>query len=372
MAEDYYDILGVQKNASHEEIKKAYKTLAKKYHPDNNQSGDTEKFKKINEAASVLGDEKKRQHYDQFGTADSSFSGGGYDYRNFGDAFSSFGGDFDEIFEHLGDIFGGSFSFGGQRGKRRRRSQGNDLRYDIEITLEEAATGTRKNISITRLGECPECNGTGAEKGSSAVKCTECNGRGSITRTQRTPFGLFQTSTVCPKCRGEGEAIETECSNCDGTGLIRIKKNLEVNIPPGVDDDMKLRVDGEGDAAQRNGENGDLYVFIHVLPHKHFVRKGNDIYLESQITPSQAALGTEIEVPTLGGKATLKVSPGTQPETMLRMRGKGIPDVHGDGQGDEIVRIKVNVPKSLSKKEKQLYEELGKEEKKSGFFKGLF
>ena len=365
--DDYYEILGVNKESSKADIKKAYKKLAKKYHPDNNDSGDAEKFKKINEAAAVLSDEKKKSQYDQFGKAGMNGFGGGFDPNNF----ANFGDDFGSIFDHLGDIFGGNFGFG-SRGGRQRVVKGNDLRYDIDITLEESAFGTTKSISFNRLDKCSECSGSGAEKGSDIETCGECNGRGQVIRRQRTPFGLFQTSSVCPKCRGEGKIVKHECKDCDGTGLVRIKKKLEVRIPAGIDDEMRLRIEGEGDGAPKQGINGDLYVFINVLPHNHFIRKEDNVYIEFPISASQAALGTEIEVPTLLGKAKLKIPAGTQPETIFRMREKGIKSLHNSNKGDQLVKVKVKIPEKLSKKEKELFNELEKESKKSGFFKNLF
>ncbi len=373
MADDYYDTLGVKKGASREEIKKAYKKLAKKFHPDNGDTGDTEKFKKINEAAAILGDDKKRQHYDQFGSTEGmgGAGAGGFDFSGFQDAFNG-GGDFGDIFDHLGDIFGGAFGFGGGGGRRRRTPQGEDLRYDIDISLEEAAFGVTKKISFHRLGACEECDGSGAESSSDIKTCPECDGRGRVQRTQRTPFGMVQTQGACPKCRGEGKIIEKECKECDGTGLVRIKKDLEIKTPPGIDDNMRLRVEGEGNAAPKGGMPGDLYVFIHVEADKNFIRKGDDIYLEYPITVSQAATGTEIEVPTLTGKAKLKIPGGTQPNTIFKMKEKGIQNIHGGHKGDQLVKVIVKIPKKLNKKEKKLFDDLQKESEKSGFLKKLF
>lgn len=367
MAEDYYEILGVTKDSTRQDIKKAYKKLAKKFHPDNQDTGDTEKFKKINEAAAVLSDDKKKQHYDQFGTAGTE---GGFDSSGFGDAFSGFGGDFGDIFDHLGDLFGGGF--GGGRSRRRRTPQGSDLRYDMEVTLEEAAFGVTNNIEFNHLGKCRKCGGSGAESESDIITCPGCGGQGVVQRTQRTPFGIFQTNTTCPKCRGEGKVIKNECGECDGTGLTREKKKMDIKIPPGISDDMRLRVEGEGDAAPKGGVSGDLYVFIHVLPHKHFIRKGDDIFLEYPISVSQAALGTEIEIPTLLGKAKLKVPSGTQPETIFRVKGKGISSLRGGSKGDQLVKAIITIPKSMNRKQKKLFEDLEKESEKSGFFKNLF
>jgi molecular chaperone DnaJ len=373
--ENYYEILGVNKDSTREEIKKAYKKLARKYHPDNKDTGDSDKFKKINEAAAILSDDKKRQQYDQFGKEGANMGGmGGFDFNSFEDAFSSFGGDFENIFDHLGEMFGQQFGFSGfgGGGKRRRQIQGSDLRYDLDITLEEAAFGTTKTVEIMRQGTCNSCGGSGAESSSDVITCPECKGRGRIQRIQRTPFGMVQTVGACHKCHGQGKIIEKECEECDGTGVVRIKKKLELKVPPGIDDNMRLRVEGEGDAAPKGGVSGDLYVFIHVKQDKNFERRGNDIYVEYPITISQAALGCEIEVPTLLGKAKLKIPSGTQPETTFRMKEKGIQDLRGSSKGDQLVKVKVKIPKSLSRKEKKLFEDLDDESKKSGFFKSLF
>jgi molecular chaperone DnaJ len=369
--EDYYELLGVNKDSSREEIKKAYKKLARKYHPDNRDTGDADKFKKINEAAAILSDDKKRQQYDQFGKEGANM--GGFDSSSFEDAFSSFGGDFENIFDHLGEMFGEQFGFGNLGGRRRRRQvQGNDLRYDLEITLEEAAFGTTKDLEYTKQGTCPKCKGSGAESESDIITCPECNGRGKVQRVQRTPFGMIQTVNVCHKCQGQGKIVENECEECDGTGVVRIKKKLQLKVPPGIDDNMRMRVEGEGDAAPKGGINGDLYVFIHVKSNKKFERHGNDIYLEYPITVSQAALGCEIEVPTLLGNAKLKIPAGTQPDTTFKMKEKGIQGLNNSSKGDQLVKVKVNIPKSLNRKQKKLFEDLEGEAKKSGFFKNLF
>lgn len=373
MAKDYYDLLGVSKTATKEEIKAAYKKLAKKYHPDiNKDAGASEKFKEINEAASVLGDDKKKAEYDQFGTVGSQggmggagggFSGFDFSNFNFGSGSSgSFGEEFD-----FGDIFdaftGGGFSGFGRRGSgsRRQSYRGNDLRYDLEITLEDVAKGIETHISLAKLETCRKCAGSGAEDPDSEVSCTGCNGSGRITKTQRTPFGIFQTTTVCPKCRGEGKIIETPCKECHGEGRVRQSKRLTVKIPAGVDDSTRLRVAGEGEAGQKGGSPGDLYVFVSVKPHKLFERKGDDISLEVPISFSQAALGDTIEVPTLDGKAKLKITPGTQTNTVFRMAGKGIPHLNSYGEGSENVKVIVETPKKLSRKQKELLESLAKE-----------
>jgi len=371
MAEDYYETLGVKKDATREEIKKAYKKLARKLHPDNQSTGDAEKFKKVNEAAAILSDDKKRQQYDQFGSSEGMGQGGfgtqgGFDFSSF-----SQGGDFGDIFDHLGEMFGGSFSFGGRERRKPRQAKGEDIRYDIDITLEEAAFGVTENLIFDRFGTCENCGGSGADTPDAIKTCPECHGSGRVIRQMRTPFGMAQTQGICPRCHGKGEVIEKECHSCDGTGIVHEKKKLEVKIPAGIDDDMKLRVEGEGNAAPNGGYRGSLYVFVHVKPHSKFTRRDNDIYMEYPISVSQAALGTEIKVPTLLNDITLKIAAGTQPDTVFRIRGKGIKDINGHGIGDQFVKVKVMIPEKLSKKQKELFNSLEKEGEKSGFLKSM-
>ncbi len=359
---DYYELLGVAKGASKEEIKKAYKKLAKKYHPDLNKAPDaSEKFKEINEAAAILGDEKKRQQYDQYGTADFSNMGGpGFD---FGD-FANFGFDFGEIFESfLGRGFGGSSRRGGPAAMR-----GDNLRFDLEITLEEVAAGTTKTVVIPRHETCGKCNGAG---GTEVKKCPDCGGAGAVRQTSRTPFGIFSTTRACRRCNGAGEIVKNICETCEGYGRVKKSKKLEIEIPAGVEDRMRLRVAGEGEAGERGGPHGDLYVLIHVKEHKIFKRVGNDIGIEAPITFAEASLGTIIEVPTLEGTAKLKIPAGTQPGIIFRMKGKGIPDVHGYGTGSQNVKVIVQVPEKLTKKQKELLKQFDKEagnKKKKRFF----
>ncbi len=363
MGKDYYDILGVDKNASKEEIKKAYKKLAKEHHPDLNK-GDpdsAEKFKELNEAASVLADEKKRKQYDQFGS-DSFKNGNAGGFSDFN--FSGFGGgnqfDFGDIFD---TVFGGGFSgFGG-----RKRGRGSDLRFDLEVTLEEAAEGVKKTIVIPRLEKCSRCGGTGAESDSDIKRCSTCNGSGHIQETRRTPFGLFRTNAPCSTCHGTGEIIKNICPICDGEGRTEKSRKLTVDIPAGVDDDNRLRMSGEGEAGERGQDPGDLYILIHVKPHEDFIRKGNDIFLDVNISFVQATLGDEIEVPTLKGKAKLKIPSGTQPHTVFRMRSKGIPNLNGYGRGDENVRVLVDIPTKVSRNQKELLKEFEKAKGKSFF-----
>ncbi len=361
---DYYKILGVSKNSTKEEIKAAYKKLAKQYHPDLNKSPDAaEKFKEINEAAAVLGDDSKRAQYNQFGAAGEQFQGfSGFDFSDFMSDIGGFGTDFDRIFENF---------FGGTQ-RTRRRQKGSDLRYDMEIELEDAAFGATKTITVPRLEECDKCKGTGAESPKDIVSCDECNGRGVTTRTQRTPFGLFSTTTTCRKCRGQGKYIKNKCQECDGKGIVRKTRKIEVKIPAGAAEGTNLRIQGEGEAGESGTAAGDLYIVTYVKPHKLFERQGNDIYVKVPIPFTIATLGGEIEVPTLKGKATLKIPAGTQSNTVFRMKGLGIPELRSHHVGSQNVEVYITVPEKLTKKQKQLLEEFEKESKKEkGFWKGM-
>ena len=343
---DYYKILGVEKGATKEEIKTAYKKLAKQHHPDLNKSPNaSEKFKEINEAAAVLGDDQKRAQYDQYGSAGPQFQGGGFEGFDFSDVMSDTGGfgfDFDSIFENV-------FSGGG---RSRRRQRGSDLRYDLEIELEDAAFGAAKTISIPREEECLRCNGTGAENPDEVVKCPDCGGRGTATRTQRTPFGMFQTTSTCSRCRGQGKIIKNHSTECSGRGTVHKIRKIEIKIPEGAADGTNLRISGEGEAGGRGATTGDLYVVISVKPHKIFERNGNNIYVKIYVPFTIASLGGEIEVPTLKGKASLKIPAGTQSNTVFRMRHQGIPDLRSHHVGDENVEVIISVPEKLTKKQK--------------------
>jgi len=341
---DYYKTLGVSKDASKEEIKKAYKKLAKKYHPDLNKDNPSaeKKFKEINEAASVLTDDQKRSQYDQFGSAGPQFGGSG-----FGGGFEGFSGGFGDF--DFNDIF--SSFFGGGSPRRRGPRQGDDLRYDVEITLEDVAKGLEKNIRVKKTDKCSHCGGKG---GTGLKTCSTCHGRGTIVQQRRTAFGIFQSQTTCPTCHGRGETIEEKCSFCHGTGQEIIEKTIKVSIPKGVSDGTRLRIAGEGEAGEAGAPSGDLYVFIHVKEHDLFQRDGSDLYVEVPITFAQATLGATIEVPTILGKAELKVPQGTQPETLLRMKGKGLPNLRHYGTGDQYVKITIDVPTKLNKKQKEL------------------
>jgi len=364
---DYYKILGVEKSATKEEIKKAYKQLAKRYHPDLNKDSPeaAEKFKEINEAAAVLGDDEKRGQYDQYGSTYEKFSGGrGFDFSDFGFDFGGFSGgmfDFGDIFDQL---FGAGYS-----GRRRRAPRrGTDLRYDLEITLEEAASGTKTSISIPRLEKCERCGGSGAESDSDIVECPDCGGSGVVRKTQRTPFGMFSSTSNCRKCHGQGRYIKNECPNCDGTGVVKKTRKLEIKIPPGAEEGTNLRIRGEGEAGEKSAEPGDLFIVVHVKEHDIFERQGDSIFVKVSIPFTTAALGGEIDVPTLKGKAKLKIPSGTQTGTVFKLRDLGIPYLHGSGQGDELVRVEIEVPRKLSSNQKRLLQEFEKEGEKKGFF----
>lgn len=372
MAKDYYQTLGVQKNATKEEIKKAFKKLAMQYHPDrapeDKKKEHEEKFKEINEAVSVLGDEKKRQQYDQFGSAAFSGASGtgagfqqGFDYSDVMSQFrSGMFGDFDDIFDQL---------FGGRQGGRSRSRRGADLLYETEITLQEAYSGASKTISLNKLERCSDCQGKGAH---TFEACHHCKGSGYMKRTQRTPFGLFQQTSPCPYCHGRGELPQDSCEKCAGEGVVRRKKEIEVSIPAGIEEGMRLRVPGEGEVGENNGPPGDLYLQVHIEPHELFQRKENNLHLTVPISYTQAVLGDEVEVPTIDGRAYLNIPAGTQTETILRMRGKGMPSLHGSGKGDQLVTVHVIVPTKLNKKQKELLKELHEERPQPGFFKRFF
>jgi len=352
MAKDYYQTLGVEENASKEEIKRAYKKLAKKYHPDlNKDSNATDKFKEINEAAAVLGDDKRREQYDRFGTTADQFNG----FQGFDFGGSSFGGGFEDIFDAF---FGGGNIFGG--GRRRGPTRGRDLVFELEITLKEAAFGMKKKIHVPRLQTCSRCHGSGAESNSDIETCSTCNGSGYMKKTARTPFGMFQTTSPCSVCRGEGKVIKNKCSECRGTGRVEAEKQIEVTVPAGIDNNSSLRIPNEGEAGEHNAPPGDLFVRIHVEEDELFERRDSDIYTEIGISFVQAVFGDEIEVPTLEGKARMNIPAGTETHTLFRLKGKGIKRLRGYGSGDEFVRVVIKTPKGLSKKQKDTLMEYAK------------
>ncbi|GAA0789046.1 molecular chaperone DnaJ [Hathewaya limosa] len=353
MAKDYYEILGIEKGASEPDIKRAFKKLALKYHPDRNPDNKEaeEKFKEINEAYQVLSDPEKKARYDQYGTADfgagfdGGFNGAGFDFSDLGDIF--------------GDIFGGGFSggFGGfgssGRANPNAPRKGADIETTLNLSFEEAVFGCEKEIVVNKHENCETCNGTGAKPGTSPKTCDRCNGTGRITMQRRTAFGAFSTQTTCDKCRGLGTIIENPCSSCHGTGKIKKRKSIKVKVPAGVDNGNIIPIRGQGEPGSNKGPSGDLYINLRVAPHKLFERRGNDIYMEEHISVSKAILGAELKVPTVDGEVVYKVPSGTQSNTVFRLRGKGVPRVNGTGRGDQFVKVVVDIPKKINEKQKQ-------------------
>lgn len=368
---DYYEVLGVPRDADDETIKKAYKKLAKKYHPDLNPDSKTaeEKFKEVNEAYSVLSDANARARYDQFGHNDPG-AGAGFGGNPFGGGFGAEGfGGFSDIFE---TFFGGGFS---QQADPNAPQRGNDMRVDMQVSFEEAAKGCEKEISVTRYESCTACHGSGAKAGTAREQCSHCGGRGRIKINQNTAFGQFQTVKTCPYCNGSGTIIKTPCPDCNGSGRVRKTRKLIVNVPAGVDNGSRLRMAGEGEGGRNGGSSGDLFIYISVRPHRLFRREGDNVYLEQNISFAQAALGAEIEVPTLEGNVKLDIPEGTQTGSTFRLRGRGFPKLRGYGKGDQHVKVKVVTPTHLSKEQKDLLRQFAEmsadqpEEKKSFFGK---
>lgn len=345
---DYYEVLGVPKTATDEEIKKAYKKMAKQYHPDLNPDSKTaeEKFKEVNEAYEVLSDPQKRAGYDQFGHAGANGAGADGGFGGFGGFNGAdFGGGFGDIFEAF---------FGGGGGKSNRPQKGNDLRVDIQVTFEEAVAGIKKEITVERYEKCGSCEGSGAESGTQPAACSQCNGTGKIRVNQNTPFGQFQTVKPCPRCQGKGVIIEHPCRSCHGSGKVKRKKNIVVQVPAGVDTGSRMRVAGEGEVGTLGGPSGDLYVYINLAPHKIFQRRDDDVICEHSISFAQAALGCDVQVPTLEGQVKLTIPAGTQGGTTFRVRGKGFPRLRGYGRGDQHVKIRVVTPTRLTKEQKEM------------------
>lgn len=356
---DYYEVLGVSKNAEKDEIKNAYRKLAMQYHPDRNKAPDAEeKFKEISEAYAVLSDDQKRRQYDTLGHA-------GFDQRySAEDIFR--GADFESIFKDIGFGFGDLFRtfFGGGFGRetyRERINRGQDLVYDLELTLEEAAKGVEKEILVPRTEKCEVCGGTGASPGTAPETCPQCKGAGKVRNMRRSSFAMYVQVTPCNNCRGKGTLIESPCKKCHGTGLVKKRRRITVKVPEGIDEGYQLRLRGEGETAPNGGEAGDLYVLLHVLPHELFMREGDDLWYVQIIGYPQAALGAEVTVPTLNGDTMVKIKPGTQAGETIRLRGKGMPRFSGYGKGDLLVRIGISVPEKLTSRQRDLLEQLAKE-----------
>ncbi|MCL1630425.1 molecular chaperone DnaJ [Sporolactobacillus sp. CPB3-1] len=346
---DYYEILGVSKDASKDEIKKAFRKLARKYHPDVNKDPDApQKFKEVTKAYETLSDPQKRAQYDQFGEEDPNQGG----FGGFGQGFSGadFGG--------FGDIFDQIFNGGTRRRDPNAPRQGSDLQYEMSITFEEAAFGKTTDIRIPKEETCTTCHGTGAKPGTKPEQCPHCHGTGQLNQEQNTPFGRIVNRRVCPYCHGTGKIIKNPCGTCHGTGKMKVNRKIEVKIPAGIDDGQQIRLSGQGEPGINGGPAGDLYIVFSVKPHKYYQRAGDDVLLEVPLNFAQVALGDEIEVPTLYGKVKLRIPAGTQTGTKFRLRGKGIKNVRGYGQGDEHVTVKVVTPKHLSEEEKELFKKL--------------
>jgi molecular chaperone DnaJ len=363
---DYYEVLGVSKDASQDDIKRSYRKLAVQYHPDRNKSPDaTDKFKEVSEAYAVLSDDEKRSMYDQYGhagidgryTTEDIFSGVDFDsiFRDFGFG-GGFGGGFDSIF----DVF-----FGNRRARTRgpRVQRGDDLQFELEITLQEAASGIERQIDVPRRERCPVCEGTGAEPGTDVTTCPKCKGNGQLQIARTQGYTRFVQIIPCDRCNGAGKIVEQSCHNCRGSGVVRPTRKINVTIPKGVETGSVLRLSGEGEVSTSGGPSGDLYVVINVMPHEIFQRDGTTLYLEQPISFFQATLGAKVKVPTLDGAAEIKIPAGTQTHTLFRLKGKGMPNLpgYGRGRGDELVRVIVQIPENLSRGQKNLLQEIAEE-----------
>lgn len=358
---DFYEVLGLRKGAGEDEIKKGYRTMAKKYHPDLNPGDKAaeERMKEVNEAYEVLSDPQKKARYDQFGHAgvDPNMGGGG----GFGGGFGGFGGGVDiDLGDLFGNIFGGAGGFGGGRAQNPNAPrQGSDLEERVVISFEQAAKGCARSVDINRIEPCGDCGGSGASKGSHAKTCGECGGSGQVNVQQRTPFGVISTSRSCAKCGGRGKVIDLPCAKCRGGGRVRKHSTIDFNIPAGIDNGQVLRVAGEGNKGQNGGPPGDLLIGIAVRPHAVFERDGFDLWCDITVQFWQAAMGDNLKIPTLDGDTEYQLSPGTQPGTVLSLKGKGIPVLHGGGRkGDIHIRLQVEVPRQLSADQKRLFEQV--------------
>ncbi len=358
---DYYEILEIKRNATQAEIKSAYRKKALQYHPDKNPGDPTseEKFKEAAQAYEVLGNEQKRARYDQYGHAGVEGAAGG---------FGGAGGGMtvEDIFSHFGDIFGGGFGgFGGfpGGGRSRRVNKGSNLRVKVKLTLKDIAHGVEKKIKVTKYVSCKTCESTGAQGGNAFSDCSACHGTGQVTRVSNTFLGQMQSTSTCPSCGGEGKIITSKCSSCYGEGIVKDTEIVKLNIPGGVAEGMQMSVTGKGNAARRGGVNGDLLVMIEEEKHSELLRDGNDLIYYLYLSFPDAALGVPVEIPTIDGKVKIKIEPGTQPGKILRLRGKGLPDINGYGKGDLLVNISVWVPKNLTKEEAQTVGKLRESER---------
>ena len=368
---DYYEVLGVSKNASEDEIKRAYKKLARKYHPDMNP-GDKEaeeKFKEVNEANEVLSNPEKKAKYDQFGFAgvDPNYGAGQGGYGGAG------GFDFGDLGDIFGSFFGGGFGGGGRRNPNAPQ-RGESIRASLSVDFTEAAFGCEKSITIDRSEQCPTCKGKGCAPGTTPEVCTECHGTGTVTQAQRTPFGMMQSQTVCPKCRGKGQIIHQPCPDCRGAGVVRKRRTIQVNIPAGIDNGQTISLRGQGHSGKNGGPAGDLLITVMVRPHEIFRRDGTAVFCEAPITFPQAVLGGTLEIPTIDGKVKYDIPEGTQTGTVFRLRGKGIPVLNGRGRGDQYVTVNIETPRNLNREQKEALKKFseslgeGNYEKHKNFF----
>lgn len=379
MAKDYYNTLGVDKSASEEEIKRAFRKLAHQHHPDKS-GGDEAKFKELNEAYQVLGNKEKRTQYDQYGTTfedaargggaggwqDFSRQAGGFNWSDFfrqGQAGGSESSEPEFDFGNISDIFGDMFGFGGGgRRQRARKTKARDIQVNMKIDFKEAIFGAEKLVDLYKTVECPRCQGQGAEPGAKVETCQTCGGAGQVQRIQNSFFGQIRSNVVCPNCKGEGKTFSKKCSQCRGTGTVKDTKRIKVKIPAGIDSGQTIRLEGQGEAAGSGRRPGDLFIEVEVNPDPYFTRDGQDIYTEKEITFSQAALGVSLEIETVDGPVKLKIPGGTQSEKLFRLKDKGVPYLQSRGRGDHYVKIIVKTPLHLSRKEKELLEELAEEE----------
>lgn len=368
---DYYEVLGVSKNASEDEIKRAYKKLARKYHPDMNP-GDKEaeeKFKEVNEANEVLSNPEKKAKYDQFGFAgvDPNYGAGQGGYGGAG------GFDFGDLGDIFGSFFGGGFGGGGRRNPNAPQ-RGESIRASLSVEFTEAAFGCEKSITIDRFEQCPTCKGKGCAPGTTPEVCTQCHGTGTVTQAQRTPFGMMQSQTVCPKCRGKGQIIHQPCPDCRGAGVVRKHRTIQVNIPAGIDNGQTISLRGQGHSGKNGGPAGDLLITVMVRPHEIFRRDGTAVFCEAPITFTQAVLGGTLEIPTIDGKVKYDIPEGTQTGTVFRLRGKGIPVLNGRGRGDQYVTVNIETPRNLNREQKEALKKFseslgeGNYEKHKNFF----
>lgn len=368
---DYYEVLGVSKNASEDEIKRAYKKLARKYHPDMNP-GDKEaeeKFKEVNEANEVLSNPEKKAKYDQFGFAgvDPNYGAGQGGYGGAG------GFDFGDLGDIFGSFFGGGFGGGGRRNPNAPQ-RGESIRASLSVEFTEAAFGCEKSITIDRSEQCPTCKGKGCAPGTTPEVCTQCHGTGTVTQAQRTPFGMMQSQTVCPKCRGRGQIIHQPCPDCRGAGAVRKRRTIQVNIPAGIDNGQTISLRGQGHSGKNGGPAGDLLITVMVRPHEIFRRDGTAVFCEAPITFTQAVLGGTLEIPTIDGKVKYDIPEGTQTGTVFRLRGKGIPVLNGHGRGDQYVTVNIETPRNLNREQKEALKKFseslgeGNYEKHKNFF----